>query len=109
MIAGRELDALIAEKVMGLHVVRVGAVGIPAGIAKPRDDVSDKIRWVSGENDSLKLESDLEPIPHYSTDLEEAEKVNAEMRKRGFTYDSVREMSAHDICLAALKAVGVQV
>jgi hypothetical protein len=111
MQAGRELDALIAEKVMGYVPPRPGTVGY---------DMKDLPR---------------NRVPHYSTDIAAAwqvvEKLNllSKMKDgclyfdpslnkwvisewsggREFAEGSVEADTApHAICLAALKAIGVE-
>lgn len=99
---GRELDALIAEKVMGWKP--------PEFI----DGVSLERRWKNdrGEFDSL---------PRYSTDIaaawEVVEKIGLIIGKNGPVWDAQdlwdlpvyfasADTAPHAICLAALKAVG---
>lgn len=77
---GRELDALIAEKVMGISVSRVCACFNHSGIYET---------W----------ENDKEPIPikNYSTNIADACLV-LEML-------GLAEIAPYEICLAALKAL----
>lgn len=68
MAAGPELDALVAERVMGWpHVMRVGPTGEPFGIPP-------------GGNQMLDA---YEPVPHYSEEIGAAWLVVERMREMG--------------------------
>ena len=70
MKAGRELDALIAEKVMGLIAYKVQLVAPP-----PRVRTIDELQRVGS------------PLPHYSTDIAAAWEVVQKLgRWRGFDF-----------------------
>ena len=102
MNAGRELDALVAEKVMGWTNVRFICHGL-----------------------SLRGEVDGEPsekVPFYSVDIDAAwdvvekigtsftlERYNRWYVEFGDRYSAAADTAPHAICLAALKAVGVEV
>lgn len=113
MKPGRELDALIAEKVMGLKNIRLA-----------NDGRSDYLCY--GKPDSIFLEGKI--VPAYSTDISAAWLVVEKMQdndwafildnmedfignwqahfekdKSGWSADS--ESAPHAICLAALKAI----
>lgn len=122
MKAGRELDALVAEKVMGITR--------PEPLASPIDSLSDEA--FARSTRALLLEH---PAP-YSTDIATAWTVVEKMREidEGFTImfdkeekqwragalwwrgyeqaewweprSAMSETAPHAICLAALKAVG---
>ena len=110
MKAGRELDALIAEKVLGLSGVRDGK------------------SWLYGDNWTHNKEGVLCLVPHYSTQIADAWLVVEKMKDSGYCvelfYDMVawsvsfmhidrdekhgadwRNSIETQICLAALKAV----
>ena len=111
MNAGRELDALIAEKVMGLAGVRDGK------------------SWLYGDNWTYHKKGVLCLVPHYSTQIADAWQVVEKMKEHGadehngitIMYDENRwyvefplpsweyaeaPTAPLAICLAALKAVG---
>lgn len=123
MEAGRELDALIAEKVMGFIAYKVQLVAPP-----PRVRTMDELQHIG------------EPLPHYSTNIADAWEVVEKLgRWHGFdfmivmpdpeqtfhlrTYEAGWYEATNDgperrvvsdadtaplaICLAALKAKGV--
>lgn len=91
--AGRELDALVAEKVMGVETMQKL---YPSMMAKGG-------AW----------------LPHFSTDIAAAWEVVEKMRREGYIFDiEIRkdyvgvncehcESAPLAICLAALRAVGV--
>jgi hypothetical protein len=113
MKPGRELDALIAEKVMGYSDVKVGFI--------------DGINWDKGFPPGKKI---AHAISHYSTDISAAwEVVDKLLDKWSFDLSSISgkyfrviltgggneshlkrlvvetETATHAICLAALKAM----
>ena len=117
MKPGRELDALVAEKVMGLTVCRNEAC-----------EGCDSDMWM--------LDGTIwsrDPLTHYSTDISAAWEVVEKVRSEGQRIDlwdgpsgwrvrfatesrahrppvpCASESVAHAICLAALKAVGYEV
>ena len=118
MQAGRELDALVAEKVMGLNI------RYPTDGNVPREP----FYWAK-DDDGYE-----EPFacPHYSTDISAAwevvEKLMGSGAMFGFVlsvlddrhttavfsetaghgYRGISEEAPHAICLAALKAMGVE-
>lgn len=121
MEPGRELDALVAEKVMGLEITKI----------------ANGHMWF---RDGVTLRS---PIPHYSTDIAAAWLVVEKMSSDGWIHEitehindsqikcamfanrsghyesyerswddeqwAVSGTAPHAICLAALKAVGIEV
>ncbi len=106
---GKELDALIAEKVMGLAVEKF-MINPP----KPTG-------WVK-----LKLDTNSKSfeLPKYSTDISAAWEVvekfvplsldhtdgnwRCGIAKEGEVYHAGAESAPHAICIAALKAVGYE-
>jgi hypothetical protein len=122
MESGRELDALVADKVMGLSVRQV--VGY-AEYIKGRD-VAYTGEWIYDTDEPYDLAIE---VPYYSTDIaaswEVVEKMRpsyrfnlfeyscyeAQFRKLGDQYIAVGRAQAvpHAICLAALRACGVKV
>lgn len=125
MKPGRELDALIAEKVMGitpdLKCIACGSTNL-------------LIHWLTGNNmygdctKNMDYKRTFIKLPNYSTDISDAWLV---VEKMGAYNDSSFSLSVglsytewcacfmghkawsdsapHAICLAALKAVGVEV
>lgn len=110
MKAGLELDALIAEKVMGWHFVGTFTL----------DPELNCDRWARDQNG---LERYFHEVPKYSTDIAAAWQVVEKMivySEHHFLLDkggawlcrfregglSPGETAPHAICLAALKAVG---
>lgn len=123
MNKGRELDALIAEKVMGLEVVR-----------------NKKGGWSIGPQDWFDVQGDMQlfnPLPSYSEDITYAFEVVEIVKNAGWyfhlddygggggqymcVFDPDEDMlptltpargiadgAPHAICLAALKAVGYE-
>ena len=102
-MTNREIDALVAEKVMGL-----------------------KFYHASGEPDLVKVDGKKTDIPKYSTSIEAAwqvvEKIpNMDMQfcgdnwckvtfgYKGDTFTIESHTAPLAICLAALKAVGVEI
>jgi hypothetical protein len=125
MEAGRELDVLVAEKVMGYRTAP-----IPDGeTANPPNF------WpVAEDGDTILTHINAGLVPHYSTDIAAAWDVIVWMLNRfdcavmlqwdmqhfqmwhaGFGIasdkfpDAIADTPAHAICLAALRAVGVEV
>jgi hypothetical protein len=123
---GRELDALIAEKVMGLRVTWEDS--------QEEDGKDDP--YILDDNGNYKWSS---YVPYYSTSIQDAWLVVGKMRELGFYYSvgsiigspatgvGITELHAagfgikhapfetvqadtapHAICLAALKAVGFE-
>lgn len=118
MVAGREMDALIAQKVMGFKVIK--------------NDGTFPEQW-KGESHLIKMkDGDLALVPYYSTKIEDAWLVVEKMIKDGYgisfeyadenwvfsfrepipvilsLWEEVREESApHAICKGALIAYGV--
>ncbi len=121
MEAGRELDALVAEKVMGWRDVRpghyTGSPGTMYGKApqpQPWDSPQDRTKGVSF-------------VPFYSTKIADAWEVIEKLADRdpmiamwGYEdgtagwfcdFEGIKDharTAPHAICLAALKAVGVE-
>lgn len=116
MKPGRELDALIAEKVMGLIVTEQGFCGHPITKGGGRVHGTDMGWWAT-------------VLPFYSTDIAAAWEVVERMREKGFNfqihnvnerknwvaffwkkgivgdpYVSSETLTPYAICLAALKA-----
>jgi hypothetical protein len=108
MQAGRELDALVAEKVMGWKVKHMDVYGWMYSLP-------DRNRWTN--------------VPHFSSNIADAWQVVEKARKDfgfidilpyGSGYETVVrtlngdihtkvETAPHAICLAALRAFGVEV
>lgn len=120
MKPGRELDALVAEKVMGLPSVRYQPQGhdvdlvygfnVFAGVASMVPCYSIDIAAVWQVVKKLNTEYECVAIitlpktlrgPHYICNLEEP--------SRGVSITEYGDNPAHAICLAALKACGVKV
>lgn len=125
MKPGRELDALVAAKVMGLSDIRIEptpAMEIAAGL-------TDIDHWVYGEHPVRKCGI---PLPHYSTDIAAAWGVLNKMISNGWALSLNNKKDFHGgchvifetlvnhatadaetmeeaICLTALRAVGVEV
>ena len=112
MLPGRELDAVIAEKIMELEVVRNKKGGWSIGEAN---------YWYTNDEPGGVLSN---PLPEYSTDIAAAWEVVEKLQKlnplhirsditgRWFVscgpFNASASTAAHAICLAALKAVGVE-
>lgn len=113
MNPGRELDALVAEKVMGWEAVH------------EHDFRDGGKQWLGTRSDGAKMV----PLPHYSTSIAAAWEVVAHLRSlasyvrwelrgdrhdyncyfclgRGVEWVEDIDTAPHAICLAALKAVG---
>lgn len=125
MKPGSELDALVAEKVMGWKP------NYPGGWPHPPKDVPNRKRFLNKDGETV--------IPNYSTDIAAVWEVVNKMRENGFEsyliggpsaevksgrmpsfgcrfFDGNQKMAfvrseadsaPHAICLAALKVVGV--
>jgi len=129
MEAGRELDALVAEKVMGIEVDLVVAPFIYYSPYRDRYD-----EWAAGNEPYIDKDGDIHLIPRYSTDIAAAWLVVEKMRETRwievhstidgewaafYTPIGTTDMNQaiHEyakastaplaICLAALKAVGI--
>lgn len=130
MKPGRELDMLVAERIMGCKVLRATDTGLS------QDEYERRRRWDGGRcgcpgtphNDSDD-EGCYEWLREYSTDIAAAwtviEKLKNEnnyvevisivgdkrwicrWRVNGAIYGAGAETAPHAICLAALRAVGV--
>lgn len=126
MKPGRELDALVAAKVMGLKIKWIGGdTGHPRDIRDP---------WTSA-GDGSPGSGVKHPVDNYSTDIAAAWGVFEFMKTRGFDCvvsfrtreqkhqawfvpngdyyaggdtDAYSDSAPHAICLAALKAVGIE-
>lgn len=129
MKTGRELDALIAEKVMGLSLAHMpDARDSKSGVIVSEISDSDVYFWDGRERD-------WSPIPNYSTDVAAAWEVVEKFKSKKIEFALIRDVSIwqasfqwndsfpyhwdciewvdgetapHAICLAALKAVGVK-
>lgn len=127
MQAGRELDALVAEKVMGLKVRKEK---VPNGHGHPAAHY-DLVDFWYGKNE------DIGHLPHYSTDISAAWKVMEKLKtlvkspgyvdvgtnndKDGWSCELVRRSGEGGqpaifaptaplaICLTALETVGIEV
>jgi len=106
MKAGRELDALVAEKVFGW-----------TGCAVSTGGVKQNFECLYG-HDPSRPERDYWFVPHYSTEIEPASRVILNMRERESLHmiDPEIKMDHHGpillphvICLVALKALGVEI
>jgi hypothetical protein len=118
MQAGRELDALVAEKVFGWKGCRLGTGGVQQNFQD----------WYG--HDPSRPERSYWYVPHFSTEIDPAMRVAEKMRDdRGMSMEQRidggwavqcpswyrnSEWTVHAelpaaICLAALKAVGVEV
>jgi hypothetical protein len=110
LIAGRKLDELVAEKVMG-WVRRAYTINASASNNPRPEEVTAGLSPPNGEK----------TIPQYSTGTREfqtvLDKLDAQMNANGTTWIfsrpglndiiiPVAESMPHAICLAALKAVG---
>lgn len=118
MKPGKELDALIAENVMGLPVLDYNNYGTIT---------------VSYENDENRQAVWVD-LPKYSTDITAAWEVAEKLAEKGFYYEiqqawsqentkrcrvylndgearyiAIGDTAPHAICLAALKALGVEI
>ena len=122
-LSNRELDALVAEKVFNIKVVKLNIVG---------EDIS----FIDKTKDELGIEA-YRQIPCYSTDISAAweittkfDQVNVSTNSGAgahcvvwivgytkdedgvpdmFTYDACADTAPKAICLAALKAKGVDI
>lgn len=125
--AGRELDALVADRVMCLTVGPVQVIGLGGRIHRDVGIVGPVYMMPDGR-EGVRAES----LPYYSTDIRAAWQVveKLEREPNGFAmtlesdgttrwwgvrfwqadtfYDGEAETAPHAICLAALKAVGVR-
>lgn len=125
MIAGRELDVLVAEKVMGQSVT--WREGIWSGDSFLTGSLMYKTTWDGARTDELlrtptreAFLDGLAPVPHYSTEIAAAWQVleqytDAFIEKASVNYRVIIEAAfeadapsaPHAICLAALQAVDV--
>ena len=80
MKAGRELDALIAEKVLGLSGVRDGK------------------SWLYGDNWTHNKEGVLCLVPHYSTQIADAWLVVEKMLENGYMPTITHDLVAWSVC-----------
>jgi hypothetical protein len=123
MNAGREMDALVAEKVMGWTRV-VGQNELGEEYTEIRDAQGETMGWAWGEPELAEVDA----VPRYSTDIAEAWRA---LEKLGGTFDlayladvslwqacfsdtdpigeAMADTAPLAICLAALKAVGAEV
>ncbi len=108
MKAGRELDALVAEKVMGWQVHRdIARSNLPRFVRKPDGfDVvlpafSTDIAAAWEMVEEVRVKKDFE-----MADAGDGGYIVAFNRGRGEDYHGHSDEPAHAICLAALKAVG---
>ncbi|GED18097.1 BC1872 family protein [Aneurinibacillus migulanus] len=115
MKAGRELDIVVAEKVMGWVV---------DGDIIENADFDEQGRCTFPSGDYLMNKETREPLPNYSTNIADAWEVVEQLNDTesyldikiqscidGWFVDycnerTVAETAPHAICLAALKAVG---
>lgn len=113
MKPGRELDALVAEKVMGLSVWRKpnlaefedsgrrGLIGVPSVLmGHSAQQINDMFHTADllAEGDSYRVgaEDSTQLVPHYSTDIAAAWEVVERSRKtHSFTVSSEWEHSWH--------------
>ncbi|MFE4202092.1 BC1872 family protein [Aneurinibacillus aneurinilyticus] len=107
MKACRELDGLIATKVFGYKIAPIHA---------------DEDLWILDDSQELHVSY---PVPHYSTNIADAWQVVEKFKECDLqkhesgnytcyitlykTYESDAETAPLAICLAALKAIGVEV
>lgn len=113
MNVGRELDALVAEKVMGLNIRPV----------VHEYGLSPQLKLAPGSINYVGTYTEIPEVPPYSTDIAAAWGVVEKLRERGFGFSlndgwiawflagrsdwhADAETAPHAICLAALKAVG---
>lgn len=80
MEAGRELDALIAERVMGLNPVK-NSNPYNMIFTRRRDWVDMDDYYYEGEDDGYHF---VDEVPHYSTDIAAAWKVVEHMKADGW-------------------------
>lgn len=99
MEAGRELDALIAERVMGLTVVRLlEPVSIdrreaPDGLYAADADLATEIEQHLGAGGY-----GYAALPHYSTDIAAAWQVVEKMRADGWHYELTAHLTEETHC-----------
>lgn len=119
---GRELDALVAEKVMGQRTIWFGREGDKSLMLARTIELNEELRERGEMMFGYPGEGD---VPHYSTDIEAAWEVVETLKLLGIEvkfvgswadkpwYCRLRDdafefgdTAPHAICLAALKAVG---
>jgi len=95
MKAGREMDALIAEKVMGWKDIRCDQGGnLPYGV--PDDDFnSDVDEHKKHGNCGFPMEYHREPIPMYSHDISAAWEVVEKMTSEGACPAIINDDNGH--------------
>lgn len=112
MKPGRELDALIAEKVFGAVRTQEKFQGY---VPIPGDPVyySEVYKYPTGVNylidDPKNRHGMMGGVPHYSTDISAAWEVVEKLNKQYSFHLNTKgsaDTAPHAICLAALKAVG---
>ena len=89
MKAGRELDALIDEKIFGFHV------------AEGEHDVTlsgDGVYWMSVDGRRLRVASKNGELPHYSTQIAAAWLVVEKMNNDGYCVEIFHDMVAWSVC-----------
>ncbi len=115
MSPGRELDAVVAEKVMGLSVRPIEVIGA-SGVHADVGTVDLPRRMPDG-----RMGVHAAPLPAYSTEIAAAWEVVEKLRSPVFVLewepdrwlasfcgedeDATADTAPHAICLAALKAV----
>lgn len=104
MKAGRDLDILIAEKVMGL--IRTEYLGRFHWSKYEKDWASFVIEVRDYDKNRTQGDPQPEPLPKYSVNLRDARQVIEKMRELGCSY--VFNTDPLAICLAALKFVGYE-
>lgn len=128
MKAGRELDALVAEKVMGdVRLIEPVVVGVPgherslfwkAGsmLMENPPEYSQSIEYAWQVVEKLKERSDLFPqvgwVRVHDNQYQHRCEIwmnDPEAHKHGWLADIYADTAPLAICLAALKAVGVEV
>ncbi len=114
MNPGRELDALVAEKVMGWK--SFGEHWAIPGEANDIRRVHKKVHWRPSEDISAAwqvvshMKSQSNGLFGFMVDLRLSEEWDAEfdMYDEQESYKATGDTAPHAICLAALKAVGVE-
>lgn len=115
MNAGRELDALIAEKVMGLQVDALGYVVTQRGKVEgelPFYSTDIAAAWEVVERTGLQIEIQSPGAPCNGDEYEnDSDNWRVECRLKSSDRSSFAEATTAPlaICLAALKAVGIHV
>jgi hypothetical protein len=112
MNAGRELDALVVEKVMGCRLV--GVLGEENSVWETPDGKVVGVQWSPSTDIAAawkvveKMRTD-KTNPAYITIVAERTGVSVCIQTSGINVRGDADTAPHAICLAALKAVGANV